>query len=85
MDNYNKNFVAVIGVNDLDEKQTFQNTYFIIRVVVHSKFDNNLNDDIALLQLNKKIEFGEKIAPICLPSSSDATVIYKKNVVVIGW
>ncbi|XP_042879907.1 trypsin-1-like isoform X3 [Penaeus japonicus] len=51
------------------------------KVVVHPRYSGvTLDNDIALMQLSEKVEFGNGIRPVCLPSSSadyagqDATV-----------
>ncbi|CAF0807953.1 unnamed protein product [Brachionus calyciflorus] len=74
---------ATIGSNYLDENnQTF---YSFSEIFVHPDYEPVSKGDIALLKLKNRIEFKENISPICLPTSSNVSVIFNQTVVVLGW
>lgn len=82
----NNTFAVVIGINKLSESITLENTYLIIRYVIHPGFQpTTLKNDIAILHLNLPVKFSKTILPICLPLSSKKEFLYEKEVVVIGW
>lgn len=75
---------VVIGSNYLQENN--QLFYNIAEVIIHPGYaDNQKLNDIALLRLSQRLDFGQNISSICLPSSSDSTAIFNQNVVVVGW
>uniref|UniRef100_A0A4W3JRQ2 Acrosin-like n=1 Tax=Callorhinchus milii TaxID=7868 RepID=A0A4W3JRQ2_CALMI len=46
---------------------------------------SNINNDVALLRVDKAIEFGENIRPVCLPSQGEAVENTWKGCHVTGW
>jgi len=63
-----------------------ENLYFAEEVKIHPEWDTNrLRNDVALIKLNRNIAFSRTVSPICLPPSSDSTVVYNKKLVLTGW
>ncbi|XP_071986984.1 complement C1s subcomponent [Engystomops pustulosus] len=67
-------------------------TVHVKKVILHPKWAvdvddrKNFNNDIALLQLERKIELGECICPICLPQKGETTHPAIEEVgVIAGW
>lgn len=85
VDSHEKELLSVvIGSNYLQENN--QLFYNISEVIIHPSYkDNQKLNDIALLRLSKRLDFGQNISSICLPNSSDASAIFNQNVVVVGW
>ena len=59
----------------------------ICRHVNHPDFDwNNLNNDYAIIHLQKPVVFGPRAVPACLPTSSmGGDFLVGKTVTVSGW
>ncbi|RWS10609.1 ABC transporter-like protein 12 [Dinothrombium tinctorium] len=77
---------GVVGVNDL-EKVEANNEIFFDRVIVHSNYtvgpERELINDIALLHVNKPIDFSSQwINSICLPKRGETSY---KAADVTGW
>jgi secreted trypsin-like serine protease len=62
------------------------NIYTVSSIKIHSSYNEKyLKNDIALLKLSKSITYSDKVSPICLPATSNARVVYNKNLVLTGW
>lgn len=82
----NNTFAVFVGMNELSERITLENTYLIVRYLIHPDFrPNNFQNDIAILHLNLPVKISKKILPICLPPSNKKEILYEKEVIVIGW
>uniref|UniRef100_A0A4W3JHG5 Acrosin-like n=1 Tax=Callorhinchus milii TaxID=7868 RepID=A0A4W3JHG5_CALMI len=53
-------------------------------LIIHENY-SNINNDVALLRVDKAIEFGENIRPVCLPSQGEAVENTWKGCHVTGW
>ena len=61
---------ARIGVARLDKKTSIERK--IIKIVTHPSYYNvTLGHDIALIKMDKKINFQHNILPVCLPGKTD--------------
>lgn len=78
---------VIVGLNNLNEKINSSNTYFANEAVYHQSFvSKTLENDIALILLNKNINFTESVSPICLPNIyANLSVILDKMMTLIGW
>lgn len=53
-------------------------TRMVSSIVRHRNFDvNSYNHDVALLRLRKSVPFNKSVRPICLPSESTYTTVYR--------
>lgn len=78
-----RKLAVIVGSNSLD---SVEHVYYVSELVYHSEFDKNeIINDIALLKLEKHVTFSDSVSTICLPESFDHTIIFDKNVVVVGW
>ena len=73
----------VVGSNYLSRSTSFKKSYTVKKLFAHKGYwfaDN----DIGLIQLNKKIKFNKKVRSIKLPVEKD---LYKANytAVATGW
>ncbi|KAG8174203.1 hypothetical protein JTE90_026206 [Oedothorax gibbosus] len=79
-------FSVIVGQYNLTEKSPFQNQHNVSFSVIHRSFNttgNDLNNDIALLKMEKKILFNAFVKPANLPTSD---VDYSgRTGTVIGW
>ncbi|XP_055585488.1 transmembrane protease serine 9-like [Uranotaenia lowii] len=67
-----------------DQKEAETITSSVIRVIKHNGYNpNNYNSDIALLRLNKTIDFDDKKRPVCMPSKKKSFSGY--DGIVTGW
>lgn len=82
-----KTIFVSIGNVKLSYTSTFKNMIRAKRVIVHKLFagPQDIKNDIALVELIKPIKFTSKVKKICLPLSSNVTVMYNKTVYVAGW
>lgn len=60
---------------DHDRNSIDNNENIVERTVMgvrqHQKFEaSNYNNDIAVIELNEPVDFGDKIKPVCLPTTS---------------
>lgn len=76
----------LIGSNNLNDDLTLQNIYLPLKIIIHSKYNSQtLTNDIAIIILTRKVFFSYKISPICLPPSPQISLIFGKNIFVVGW
>ena len=78
------------GVHNKDERDTdpLVQVIKVKRTIHHPKFNIiNLDNDIGLIQLEKKVQFTDYIKPVCLPNRSYRKVVSSpgKQGYVIGW
>ena len=68
---------------DPGESQVYQ----VIDVKIHPNFSyRGFYNDLALLRLDRPVEFNEYVQPICLPSSSQSTKAFVGEVATVaGW
>ena len=72
-DRYNKEYHLVVRLGEWDTQTTNEflphEDYKVVSIVVHPAFRNaSLWNDIALLKLDRKVEFKPHIDSICLPN-----------------
>lgn len=85
------NLILILGTNQRKNGLTEFNLYGVSAVFVQPDYNQSkflfgiLTNDIAVIKLSKKIVFSNTTYPICLPTSKDPSVIYKKQVVMTGW
>jgi len=64
-------FSVKVGEHDRYVNEGSEATYQVQRVYRHQRYNpNRLNNDIALLKLNRPIAFGKYVKPICLPKKN---------------
>jgi secreted trypsin-like serine protease len=83
-------FVVSMGLSDLNDKSSNfsrQNMYRVEKVFLPERFaESSINNDLALIKLERKAVLSRYVATICLPESAkQADLIYGKSVVVTGW
>jgi len=83
--------LIILGTNRLDElvddNQLLQEVV-VQAVFVHPHYDPmTLDDDIALLLLNHRVELNERVIPVCLPSTTNqvSPLVAGVNGKVMGW
>nr|AQM58392.1 venom s1 protease 14 [Pristhesancus plagipennis] len=78
---------VIVGEHDvLDDKETpVTQVINVKKYVQHPSYDLNgyLENDIALLLLEKDIEMSDRVGPICLPTAKNNYV--RQTVKVMGW
>ncbi len=63
-------FKVVVGDHVTTTRQDSEQEYFPKKVFLHEDFNRaTMDNDIALIELKRSIEYNEVIAPVCLPSS----------------
>ena len=81
------NLVVVVGLHNLDEGANGFNTYNVQNFWVHPQYDpmKSYTNDIGILRLAKQPTQSYKVSPICLPEFDDVSIIFNKEVVMVGW
>jgi len=77
-----------LGVFDRTKQEPGQVPSKVIEVHVHPNYsspDSWNSNDIALLKLEKPVEFTDHISPICLPTVQDELPPAGTNTFIIGW
>ena len=81
--NKNNDLVAIVGIHDLNEELNHDlNVYKIVWKQIHENY-NNINNDIALLQVDRPIQFTENVQAICLPNYNDFNDL--NEAITAGW
>ncbi len=82
-----KNMVVIAGCNSLGEKPQSYNIYKVTGVILNPEYDReNILNDIAVIKLDRNVEFSSKISTVCLPSSIENSMdVIDKDVVLTGW
>ena len=65
---------VLLGEHDIDSDEDGANpeSFNIDNVTSHEKYNSrNFNNDIALIKLDRDVEYSDGIRPACLPSISD--------------
>lgn len=71
------------GVHNKWENEASQRVHFIKERYVHEDYNSTTeNNDIALLELEEKLEYSYEILPICLPREP---VPWRRECVATGW
>merc|ERR1712061_130635 len=79
-----RNIKLVIGDHDRTETEPFQEIRTIERVFIRPDFvKRTFNNDIALIKLNRKLQFSDHIRPVCLPKLDRS--YNGQNTTVVGW
>ncbi|XP_050714718.1 uncharacterized protein LOC126997589 isoform X4 [Eriocheir sinensis] len=66
---------VIVGDHDMYENEPYSQTIKAINVVTHERFDSSsMDNDIALLFLERPVQFSQYIAPICLSTRDDTFV-----------
>ena len=64
--------IVVLGEHDLSKNQSTGIERKVKKIFIHPKFNKYLlEDDMALIQLEKPVEFDANIQPICLPRKDE--------------
>lgn len=84
-------FVTVVGTNHISSVQ-FKNlsqngqVYQIDKIIINESYSNTTDpNDIAVLTVFDQIVFNSNTSAVRLPESNDPSVIFGKNVTIIGW
>uniref|UniRef100_A0A4W3JHJ1 Acrosin n=1 Tax=Callorhinchus milii TaxID=7868 RepID=A0A4W3JHJ1_CALMI len=75
---------ASLGLRDQWKPDSWTVVRDIDALIIHENY-SNINNDVALLRVDKAIEFGENIRPVCLPSQGEAVENTWKGCHVTGW
>ncbi|XP_076801289.1 uncharacterized protein LOC143445835 [Clavelina lepadiformis] len=79
-------YQVAIGIHDQrDMNGLYGNIYKIDRIVHHPQYDDYRNKfDIALLYLDRDIQYRREVAPVCLPNA-DVIPATARECWVVGW
>ena len=63
-------FIFSVGAHDKSKSESTTAEYKVKRIIVHPGWDSRrLNNDIAMFELEKPIQFNKYVSPICLPAA----------------
>lgn len=82
-----EDLTLALGDHDLStETETNHVNVGVKQIIMHADYDTHtMDNDVALLQMARKVEFSQTIAPICLPYKFQDDDFHGKIVKVIGW
>lgn len=78
----NLTLAALIGINNLDDELNDYNIYRVEKIFINENYSGVLNNDIALIKLNRRIS--DDIPIICVPNQKYDFFI-DSHVVAAGW
>nr|ABU41050.1 serine proteinase [Lepeophtheirus salmonis] len=82
-------FTISAGTHDYSKDEPHQQIMLATESIPHPNFTNNMfeyHDDIALIKLEKELEFNDYVRPICLPKYSDMGKTFADETVTsTGW
>lgn len=82
----NRTNVVVIGSSNLNDRLKPKNIFRISKIHIHPLYDSKfLLNDVAIVRLSRRVHFNRNRLPICLPKTTNTSLIFNKNVVVVGW
>merc|ERR1712050_229827 len=75
----------VLGQHDSKLSEGTEQTFSASKLIKHENFGNgNMRYDIALIKLNRKVQFNEYVRTACMPSPNEYFV-GQTNCIVSGW
>ncbi|KAF9801678.1 hypothetical protein SFRURICE_018235 [Spodoptera frugiperda] len=78
-------FRVKFGEHDrCDKNQQALMTRYVVKVIAHNFTLTDLSNDIALLKLNKPVEYSYAVKPVCLPTNDDKSYT-SQTAIVAGW
>lgn len=82
----NRTNLVVIGLSNLNDRLNPKNIFRISKIHIHPQYNSNFfENDVAIIRLGRKVNFNRNRLPICLPNTTNTSLIFNKNVVVVGW
>lgn len=79
---------VALGFHSLSTIANIETVYEVDSIIVHPEYrhdDEYQLNDIALLRLDRDVQFTSKIQPICLPHASLQINYRRRSFLVIGW
>ncbi|CAH0403060.1 unnamed protein product [Chilo suppressalis] len=79
---------VAVGENDVNTPFNTSAAAFhrIEQFIIHPLYSSlNYDYDIALLRLNKSLEFSHRVGPVCLPFKFKNTTMPGSNLTILGW
>lgn len=74
----------ILGDHDRRDEEKWQELRLIERVIIHPQFvKKTFNNDIALIKMNRNIEFNDRVRPVCLPPKDRS--YNGQDTTVVGW
>ena len=59
-----------VGAHDKSKHESTAAEYNVRRIIIHPGWTpNRINNDIALFQLEKPIQFNKYVSPVCVPAA----------------
>lgn len=77
-----------LGFHSLSTIEYIETVYDVESIIVHPEYahdDPYQLNDIALLRLDRNVQFTSKIQPICLPNDRLAINYWIRSFLVVGW
>ncbi|KOB79190.1 Chymotrypsin-like proteinase 6D [Operophtera brumata] len=77
---------AVVGTNDLENKESTAQTVKILERIPHPNYDGGIGTyDIAMLKTAKNIKYNNAVSPIEVPLSMGSLTHKTQNLILAGW
>ncbi|XP_076047635.1 trypsin-1-like [Oratosquilla oratoria] len=87
-DFHKEEFSVTLGEHNLEEDDEAPHTtsFSVSTIITHDQYDPvAVNNDIALVKLDKSVTYSKGISPVCLPWGSATRNFKGENVTVTGW
>ncbi|XP_052023215.1 inactive serine protease 54 isoform X1 [Apodemus sylvaticus] len=83
---HRKEVIAVVGISNMDPRQTDHREYSVTTIIPHENFNNHsMSNDIALLKTDSAIHFNDLVQAICFLGKKRHKPPALKNCWVAGW
>ncbi|RNA20810.1 serine protease 27-like [Brachionus plicatilis] len=77
-------FVLRFGLHDKENPESHSTTRNVNKIIIHPNYNNvNLDNDIALINLNTPLNYTDQILPICIPDQSQ--IFAGESSLATGW
>lgn len=80
------NISVLLGQNDTETHDSKKQEIFIESLIMHEDFEPpRFENDLAILKLERPVEYSESIGPVCLPYNLSTRNIDAKTAYITGW
>ncbi|XP_076332019.1 trypsin-1-like [Tachypleus tridentatus] len=81
-----RNFSILLGQNHIETQDSKKQEIFLESLITHENFEPlRFENDLAILKLERPVEYSDSISPVCLPYNLSTKNIDAKTAYITGW